>query len=143
MTRIGLPAARPCGSCPLRADAPSGLWDATEYAKLPDFDGPTHAQPPAVFMCHQQDGRLCGGWVAVIDVGESLGLRVACAQGSLTRDDVDALAAYDAGGVPLHPSCTAAAEAGLADVAAPGPEAHRKGQRLLRRGLGLGPGRRK
>lgn len=28
--------SQPCDTCPYRQDAPSGLWSASEYAKLPD-----------------------------------------------------------------------------------------------------------
>jgi Family of unknown function (DUF6283) len=54
----------PCGSCPYRRDAPSGLWERHEYEKLPDYDNPTANQPLGLFMCHQRDGNLCAGWLA-------------------------------------------------------------------------------
>jgi hypothetical protein len=43
---------------------PSGAWVAEEYAKLPAYDRPTGEQPAGLFLCHQQDGRACAGWVA-------------------------------------------------------------------------------
>jgi hypothetical protein len=57
------PARSPCASCPYRRDVPSGLWDASEYLKLPAYDGETWEQEPNLFMCHQRDGRVCAGWV--------------------------------------------------------------------------------
>ena len=70
------PAKNPCGSCPYRRDVPSGVWDESEYHKLPEFDKPTAEQPPRVFMCHQDNDRLCAGWVACHDMDESLGFRI-------------------------------------------------------------------
>jgi hypothetical protein len=54
---------------------PSGIWDEHEYDKLPAYDNPTWAQPPAVFMCHQRDGHMCAGWLACHDPHELLALR--------------------------------------------------------------------
>ena len=71
------PPKRPCGSCPYRRDVPSGIWSAEEYDKLPEYDGETWEQPPGVFMCHQRDGRLCGGWLQTHDADHLLALRIA------------------------------------------------------------------
>ena len=49
------PAPRPCDSCPYRQDVPSGIWAASEYAKLPAYDAPTCAQSARLFLCHQHD----------------------------------------------------------------------------------------
>jgi hypothetical protein len=76
MTTIKAPSV-PCGSCPYRKDVPSGLWARSEYDKLPGYDGPTWSQPPALFMCHQKDGHLCGGWLACHGPQELLALRFA------------------------------------------------------------------
>jgi hypothetical protein len=65
----------PCGSCPYRRDVPSGLWTQQEYDKLLDYDGPTWAQNPLLFLCHQRSGNLCGGWLACHGPGELLALR--------------------------------------------------------------------
>lgn len=54
----------PCGSCPYRRDVPSGIWAPHEYDKLVAYDRPTMEQPGAVFLCHQRDGCICGGWLA-------------------------------------------------------------------------------
>lgn len=73
------PAKAPCKSCPYRQDAPAGMWDASEYEKLPRYDGETFEQlegATALFFCHQQDGHLCAGWVACHDPDELLALRL-------------------------------------------------------------------
>lgn len=59
------PAPRPCESCPYRKDVPSGVWAEEEYRKLPDYDQETMKQPMGVFLCHQQNQRVCGGWAGV------------------------------------------------------------------------------
>ena len=53
-----------CASCPYRKDVPSGIWEQSEYDKLPKYDGETWEQAGALFMCHLRDGCLCGGWLA-------------------------------------------------------------------------------
>jgi hypothetical protein len=53
----------PCVTCPYRKDVPSGVWHRDEYQKLVAYDAETAAQPAALFMCHQQHGGLCTGWV--------------------------------------------------------------------------------
>lgn len=66
----------PCGSCPYRRDVPSGIWEKAEYDKLPSYDGQTWEQSPALFLCHQQNGCLCGGWLACHGPRELLALRI-------------------------------------------------------------------
>jgi hypothetical protein len=119
-----VPAKRPCGSCPYRCDVPSGVWDSSEYEKLPAYDAETALQPAAMFYCHQQDGRLCAGYVAVHDMDHSLALRLAAITGQLSPEEVLAVCAYSTD-VPLHPSGAAAAQHGLADVESPSEEACR------------------
>jgi hypothetical protein len=126
------PASRPCGSCPYRRDVPSGVWAVEEYAKLPRYDQPTADQPMGVFMCHQQDERLCAGWVGCHDMDDSLALRIAAR--ALGPEAVEAVLDYSTD-VPLFSSGREAAEHGLADLAAPGPQAARTIDRLARRGL--------
>lgn len=70
------PPKVPCGSCPYRKDVPSGVWHESEYRKLPAFDNETMAQPTALFMCHQQDGCICGGWLMTHDTDHLLALRL-------------------------------------------------------------------
>jgi len=61
-------AKAPCKSCPYRRDVPSGVWAASEYERLPAYDGNMGEQAWAggrrLFDCHQSDGNLCAGWLA-------------------------------------------------------------------------------
>lgn len=116
MTDLLAPPKRPCGSCPYRRDVPSGIWEASEYEKLPAYDRETWAQPPKVFMCHQQDGCICGGWLAAHDRVNLLALRIAG-----PRID-PSVWNYDPG-VPVFGSGAEAAAHGMAQVDAPPPEA--------------------
>lgn len=124
------PRKTPCASCPYRANVPSGVWHPEEYEKLPAYDRPTSEQPPALFHCHQQDGALCAGWVAVHG-HELLALRIGVATGTVPADVFDYTTT-----VPLHPSGTAACAHGLAQVDNPGDRARRTIDKLTRaRGL--------
>ena len=89
------PAARPCGSCPYRRDVPSGVWHASEYRKLPAYDNDTMGQPPHLFLCHQQDGRVCAGWAGCHDGAHLLALRVAAMSGSGAEAAAHGLADVD------------------------------------------------
>ena len=118
------PAPRPCESCPYRRDVPSGIWDATEYAKLPEYDRETFDQPHGLFQCHQHGhgdprARLCAGWVAVHG-DQLLALRIAVATNWIDADVME----YSTD-VKLFPSGAAAAKHGMADIENPGPDAHR------------------
>ena len=126
------PATNPCGTCPYRKDVPSGVWHPEEYAKLPDYDKDTGYQPPNLFACHQQDGRLCAGWCGTHDMEENLALRLAEHSGKLTAEEVDEVLDYTTE-VPLWSSGAEAARHGLAEVDAPSPAAQRKIDRLSRR----------
>jgi len=116
------PAAHPCGSCPYRRDVPAGVWAVEEYEKLPPYDAETTHQPTGVFLCHQQNGRACAGWVAVHDMGHSLALRLAVARGSV--DDLAAFIDYSTT-TPLWGSGREAAEHGIAGVKEPDESACR------------------
>lgn len=70
------PSRAPCGSCPYRRDVPAGIWDASEYVRLPPYDGETWQQPSALFFCHQNDGHLCAGWVGCHDTQHLLAMRL-------------------------------------------------------------------
>lgn len=118
------PAKRPCGSCPYRRDVPSGVWHSDEYAKLPTYDGETFDQPPGVFHCHQQDGRVCAGWVGCHDMDNNLGLRMATMTGSIDPETADAILDYESE-VPLFSSGAEAAEHGMRDVETPDEKARR------------------
>lgn len=119
------PAARPCGSCPYRRDVPSGVWAPEEYAKLPAYDRATPFQPPAVFLCHLlgwEGEQVCAGWVGCHDPAHLLALRIAESDGRLTGEEMDEIVDY-VSPVPLFESGQEAADHGLADVEAPGPDA--------------------
>jgi hypothetical protein len=108
------------------------VWSADEYDKLPGFDLETWEQPPSVFMCHQQDGCLCAGWVAVHDMPNNMGLRLALATGMIDPEQAELVEAYTTD-VQLHPTGEAAAEYGKSGVDLPGPAAIRTVQKLSRK----------
>lgn len=124
------PAVAPCRSCPYRRDVPSGIWHAEEYAKLPPYDRETGFQPTSVFLCHQQDGRACAGWVGVHDMDESLGLRVAVLRGMV--EDADVFLDYTTA-TPLFASGTEAAAHGMRDLLDPGPQAQTAMTRITKK----------
>ena len=130
MTRA--PAPRPCGSCPYRRDVPSGVWHPDEYAKLPGYDADTPYQPSALFLCHQQTGRVCAGWAGCHDMPHSLAVRVAAGKGRLTGDELDALLGYRSP-VELFDSGAEAAAHGLAAVACPDGPARKAINKLSRK----------
>lgn len=131
MTRI-LPPSRPCGSCPYRRDVPSGVWSEEEYDKLPRYDGDTASQPTSVFLCHQQNGRMCSGWVGCHDMQQSMGIRIGVLSDRIDPDDLDAIFDYESP-VPLFASGAEAAAHGMAEVQAPSPEAGRVITKLNRK----------
>lgn len=126
------PASRPCGSCPYRIDTPSGLWAAEEYDKLPRYDNDTAHQPSTAFYCHQQDGRLCAGWVGCHDMNHSMGLRIGMLSGHIPTEVFDAALDYSTD-VALFESGAAAAEHGKADIEAPREKARRAIDKLHRK----------
>lgn len=122
------PSKAPCGTCPYRRDVPAGIWSAEEYAKLPRYDGDTGAQfmkgGTGLFFCHQNDGKLCAGWVGCHDTNHLAALRLARVDPS-TFDYVSP--------VPLFESGTEAALHGLSGVNNPGPEAKAAIAKLVRK----------
>lgn len=129
------PAKAPCISCPYRRDVPSGVWSASEYEKLPPYDLDTPNQPMAAFFCHQQDGRICAGWVGCHDAGSLLSLRIAPLTGTMTRNEVEACYDY-VSPVPLFGSGVEAAEHGMAEIDAPSERAMRVVEKIVdRRGF--------
>ena len=126
------PAPAPCGSCPYRLDTPAGVWSADEYDKLPDYDDETAYQPPSVFLCHQQDGRVCAGWAGCHDMDESMGLRFAIACDQMTPETAEAVRQY-VSPVPLHPDGATAAEFGKGEIETPSPRAIQLVQKLDRK----------
>lgn len=126
------PARRPCGSCPYRRDTPPGVWHPDEYAKLPAYDLDTPDQPAGVFLCHQQDGRVCAGWAGCHDMSRALAVRFAVVRGDVDEATLAAILDYGTD-VPLHDSGQAAAVHGLTGVADPGPDARAVIAKLERR----------
>ncbi|MBQ0896750.1 hypothetical protein KBX37_27275 [Micromonospora sp. U56] len=122
------PATAPCGTCPYRRDVPSGVWDASEYSKLPDYDQPTALQPPGLFLCHQADGRVCAGWAGCHDTDNLLALRLAALH-AMDPDEVTATRDYVCP-VPLFDSGAAAAAHGMAGIDNPDARARRAIHRL-------------
>lgn len=134
---IAGPAPRPCTSCPYRRDVPSGIWAASEYAKLPAYDADTAAQPSQVFLCHQNDHdsdrtRVCAGWAGCHDGTHLLALRFAAVTGSMTPEAIDATMDYRSP-VPLWRSGTEAARHGLAEIGRPGGRALETMSKISRR----------
>ena len=126
----------PCGSCPYRCDVPSGVWHQSEYEKLPPYDNDTQDQPPAVFMCHQQDGAVCSGWAHHAD-DDTLSLRLAVAFGHASPEMVDFIVEYTSP-VELWDSHTEAAEHGMREYieSQPSRDAERVQRRLNQKGIG-------
>lgn len=115
MPHLKAPAV-PCGSCPYRRDVPSGIWAKHEYDKLPLYDGETWEQTWQVFMCHQRDGNLCGGWLACHGPQELLALRV-------PNEKIDPAVFDYKTDVPVFSSGAEAREHGIKDIDDPGPKA--------------------
>ncbi|MEP3667764.1 MAG: DUF6283 family protein [Roseibium sp.] len=113
------PPKVPCGSCPYRRDVPAGIWHPEEYAKLPEYDQETAYQPLGIFMCHQKDGCLCGGWLLTHDRDHLLALRIA-------GHRLDPSVWDYAPEVEVFDSGAAAAQHGLSGVNAPSEEAQRR-----------------
>lgn len=119
--RLLAPAARPCGSCPYRRDAPAQVWEPSEYELLPLYDLPTGRQPQGVFRCHQtrdaaRSSRACAGWLHTHNQNPAghdlLGLRVAVFAGLLTEDQARTFADYRTD-VPCFTTGAEAAARGL------------------------------
>lgn len=116
MSELPSPPKRPCGSCPYRCDVPSGIWHPDEYAKLLPYDGETWEQPPGLFMCHQRDGCICGGWLQTHDTSHLLALRLNRVHESAFGYQSD---------IPTFASGADAAAHGLAEVLHPTADARR------------------
>lgn len=125
---IGVSKA-PCKSCPYRLDVPSGVWHEDEYAKLPKYDGDIIDQLQAgasrLFMCHQQDGSLCAGWIAAHGSHNLLAMRLH--GGGVTSAAWD----YECP-VAVFESGAEAATHGRAEIPSPGLRATRTIKRLAR-----------
>lgn len=89
----------------------------------------------AAFFCHQQDDRLCSGWVGCHDMDNSLGLRFALAAGAITEDQFIEALDYQCS-IPLFASGQEARDHGMAKLENPGDDAKRVAAKLTRK-LGL------
>lgn len=119
MTETVHPRKTPCASCPYRRSVASGIWSSDEYSKLERYDGDIPDQTAmGVFLCHQQDGCVCAGWLGHRDPTELLAVRLAFASGHLAADSLE----YSTT-VPLFSSGREAAEHGMAEYTAPGKKA--------------------
>ena len=123
------PAPRPCESCPYRRDVPSGVWAPEEYAKLLLYDLETSHQPIGLFMCHQGNERVCGGWAACHGAQaaedrrhELLSLRMAGHLFGIPWKTMVKIRNY-VSPVPLFSSGREAAKHGLKDLENPSDEA--------------------
>lgn len=126
MSNLPKPPTVPCGSCPYRADVPSGIWVEEEYRKLPEYDGETWEQAPNLFMCHQRDGCICGGWLMTHDKEHLLALRL---------NQVDKSVWDYAPDVRVFSSGREACEHGMRDIDNPSEKAERMmdGVTIIRR----------
>jgi hypothetical protein len=119
----------PCPSCPYRRDVPSGIWDASEYDKLPVYDLDTGEQAMArafaLFQCHATPEKLCAGWAGCHDMSRNLAVR-------LHARDIDPAVFDYVSPVPLFTSGAEAAEHGRRDLRNPGTAARLKARQLLR-----------
>ncbi|WP_203612281.1 DUF6283 family protein [Amycolatopsis sp. SID8362] len=134
--QIGPPVPRPCASCPYRRDAPSGVWHASEYAKLPRYDAETGLQPGGLFQCHQNDGadarrRICAGWAGCHDGDELLALRLAVFSGQISPETAQSVVNYRSP-VPLFDSGAEAAIHGVRDIDIPDSAALRAIEKIRR-----------
>mgnify|MGYP000989402522 CR=1 FL=1 len=129
-TEVRGPSRQPCGSCPYRRDVASGIWAASEYAKLTAYDADTPFQPPNLFLCHQtaaedHRARLCAGWVGCHGP-DLLALRLAATTGQLATTDVRALT-RTAAGTDRIASCWYDAQSFTVDLNLTDGQAHKVG----------------
>ena len=123
---------RPCPTCPLRLDCPSGVWAAGEYDMLADYDGEIADQAQTAngvnaFHCHTTPDLLCSGWVGFRPPVELLAVRIGISLGRIDPAVLD----YQSP-VPLFGSGAAAAEHGKRDIYAPGPAAKAAVRKVIR-----------
>lgn len=128
-------APRACNTCPYRRDTPPGIWSAEEYEKLREFD--CDAPPTlALFLCHQTNATgvetACRGWLSTH--GDHAAVRLAVARGTIRAADVPP--DTEAERAAHYATGNEAAEAGLAAVEAPSPEAVHAARKLVRRRAG-------
>jgi len=122
----------PCASCPYRRGVPSGVWAASEYAKLEKYDGEIYEQvgnqAGGLFFCHSDNQDLCAGWVGHRkDPVDLLALRLALSDGRVDLSAID----YRTD-VPLFESGKEAAAHGIADIRNPSTEAQKVIEKITR-----------
>jgi len=121
---------RPCSTCPYRRDTAPGIWDASEYERLPDWDEGSTTIQVGLFLCHnsafKEPDVLCRGWLSV--ASESIAVRLAMADGKIDPDEV-----YAEVDVPLYDSGQEACDAGLAGVEDPDISARKAIDRLTKK----------
>ena len=122
---------RPCPTCPYRRAAPSGIWAASEYTRLRDYDGEIGDQAMAgacgLFACHSTPAQLCAGWLGHRDPADLLAVRLGLADGRLDPGILD----YRTD-VELWRSGAEAAAHGLRDLAEPGADARDAIRKIVR-----------
>lgn len=128
MSTPAQPRKSPCASCPYRRSSPSGIWDASEYQKLPTYDGDTSEQATAAFFCHQGDNTVCAGWLGHTDPTHLLAVRLGVIAGTLDPACFDYRTAAE-----LFASGEAAAAHGLRDITRPNARARDAIDRISRK----------
>lgn len=130
MSAMLKPPPKPCGSCPYRRDVPSGIWAPEEYDKLPRYDGEIVEQVQnaafGIFMCHQRDGSMCGGWLACHGAINLLAMR-------MTKEPIDPKAWQYRTSVPIFSSGAEARAHGIRDIAQPGEKAGKMIDGIIRK----------
>jgi hypothetical protein len=104
------------------------VWDESEYAKLPQYDGDMGEQSAAMFGCHQGDGSVCSGWLGHRNPDDLLAVRL-----GIIRGTVDVSCAEYTTDVPLFASGAEAAAHGMRDIEAPGPDAEAVIRKVVRK----------
>jgi Family of unknown function (DUF6283) len=112
-----------CLACPYRRDVPSGVWAASDYDKLPEYDKETFNQPPGAFMCHATPEVYCHGWVVVHGRQDHAHEPLAFRFAGIDPDTVEEH-------TPLFSSGTEACEHGKRDIENPSEEAMNVMRRL-------------
>lgn len=105
-----------CTACPYRRDVPSGVWAASEYEKLAEYDKPTGDQPAGAFHCHATPEVICHGW-AVVHGRQDHAHELLAAR--LWHIDTSTVEEHS----PLFSSGAEACEHGKRDIANPSEEA--------------------
>ena len=114
------------------------MWAAEEYLLLPRYDRTTPNQPHGIFLCHQNDGRVCAGWCGCHDMTESLGLRIAIHMNLVEVEVAREIVEY-VSPVPLFATGAEACRHGLAELENPGEAAMKLVEKIIgRRGDGQG-----